>query len=97
MPSREQHMKADLKIGLDQSFPEVHQLLDQFAHYPDMEFLRRHRKFLHHKEGIEYVTMRWGVDAGRSAKQHVIDDCGHVPDASDYYDGTVDTFGFKIR
>lgn len=95
MPSREQHMKSDLKIGLSKSYPEVHGLLDQFAHYPDMEFLRRHRKFLHHREGIEYVGMRWGKEAEESAKQHVIDDCGHIPDAIDYYDGSVDQFGYK--
>lgn len=97
MPSREQHMRYDIeRAKLDKPYPEVHKLLDQFAHYPDMEFLRRHRKFLHHKEGIEYITMRWGKEAGKSAYQHVLDDCGHIPSASQYYDGTVDEFGGKI-
>jgi len=89
-------MAADtLHLKLSRAYPEVHQLLDQFAHYPDMEFLRRHRKFLHHVEGIEYVRMRWGEEAGRSAEQHVLDDCGHVPHAKDYYDGSLDEFGYK--
>lgn len=97
MPSREYHMNSDLEIGLDKSYPEVHGLLDQFAHYPDMKFLRKHRKFLHHEEGIEYVKMRWGGEAGKSARQHVLDDCGHVPLAVDYYTGAVDEFGGKRR
>jgi hypothetical protein len=96
MPSLKDHLLSDLNHGY-MAHPEVHHLLDQFAHYPDMEFLSRHRKFLHHKEGIEYVTMRWGEEAGKSAEQHVIDDCGHIPSAIDYYRGSVDNFGYKIK
>lgn len=94
MPSREFHLRRDREI-VGEEFDEVHKLLDQFAHYPDMRFLRRHRRFLHHHEGIEYVRMRWGDRAAQSAEQHVKDDCGHVPHAADYYDGTVDEFGGK--
>lgn len=97
MPSREEHMRNDLAIGLSKSYPYVHKLLDQFAHYPDMKFLRLHRRYLHHVEGIEYVRMRWGEEAGKSAEQHVLDDCGHIPHAIDYYRGSVDNFGYKIR
>ena len=94
MPSREYHLSQDWK-HFGQAFEEVHRVLDQFAHYPDMDFLRRHRKFLHHEEGIEYIRMRYGDLAGESAKQHVLDDCGHIPKAIHYYDGTVDEFGGK--
>lgn len=98
MPSNEDHCRYDIaRAKLSQSYPKIHRLLDQFAHYPDMEFLSRHRKFLHHAEGIEYVRMRYGEEAGKSAKQHVLDDCGHIPDAIDYYTGVVDNFGYKIR
>jgi len=97
VPSREEHMRRDLEIGLSQSYNEVHRILDQFSHYPDMKFLRLHRRYLHHEEGIEYITMRFGEEAGRSARQHVEDDCGHVPHAIDYYRGSVDNFGYKIR
>lgn len=97
MPSREEHCKIDEQEGLSRSYPEVHQLLDQFAHYPDMEFLSRHRKFLHHKEGIEYVRMRWGDEAGKSAELHVLADCEHIPDMVDYHNGKVDKFGYKKR
>jgi DNA-binding GntR family transcriptional regulator len=95
MSSREEHNLADLEIGLSRSYDEVHALLDQFSHYPNMEFLRRHRKFLHHEEGIEYVRMRWGEEAAKSARQHILDDCGHVPNAADYYTDKLDEFGGK--
>lgn len=98
MPSLEEHMLADIeKAGLKDAHPEVHNLLDQFAHYPDMKFLSKHRKFLHHEEGIEYIRMRWGEDAAKSATQHVIDDCGHVPRAVHYYNGIVDNFGYRNK
>jgi hypothetical protein len=93
MSKFEDHCARDLEIGLSQSYPEVHTLLDQFAHYPEMGFLRRHRKFLHHEQGIEYVTMRWGAEAGQAAWQHITDDCGHVPRAQDYYNRRVNDFG----
>jgi hypothetical protein len=92
MASEAEHCAED-RAFLGKEFPEVHQLLDQFAHFPDMKFLTRHRKFLHHYEGIAYVRMRWGDEARKSAEQHVIRDCGHIPYAIDYYDGSVDNFG----
>lgn len=92
MASREQHLTYDL-VKFGKEYPEVHRILDQFSHYPDMKFLKRHRKFLHHEEGIEYITLRYGVEAGASARLHVQVDCGHVPHAIDYYNGTVGMFG----
>jgi len=95
MPSREYHLSQDRK-HLGQEFDDVHRILDQFSHYPDYNFLRRHRKFLHHEEGVEYIRMRFGDLAAESAIQHIKDDCcGYVPKATDYYDGTVDEFGDK--
>lgn len=97
MPSLETHCEADvLHLKLSRSYPEVHGLLDQFAHYPDMDFLKEHRKFLHHREGIDYVRARYGEEAYEAAKQHVIDDCGHIPDMVDYHNGRVDNFGNKL-
>jgi hypothetical protein len=93
MPSRQYHLSQDRK-HLGKEFNEVHRILDQFSHYPNMAFLMRHRKFMHHEEGVEYIRMRFGDLAAESAIQHIKDDCnGYVPKATDYYDGTVDMFG----
>jgi hypothetical protein len=72
----------------------VNQEIDQFAHFPNMKFLRKHRKFLHHREGIEYFGLRYGRVGALAAVEHVKDDCdGYVPRAKDYYDRTVDEYG----
>ena len=92
MPSEAEHLKDDLRL-FGKGYPEVHRLLDQFANYPDMRFLRRHRKFLHHVEGIQYVRMRYGDEAGDAAEQHVLRDCGWVPKMVDYHNGVADEFG----
>jgi hypothetical protein len=95
MPSLKQHLDSDRNI-LGAEFPHVHKLLDQFAHYPDMKFLREHRKFLHHREGIEYIRMRFGPHDALSAKQHVLDDCGWVPNMVDYHNGNADNYGRQM-
>lgn len=90
----EDHVQRDKTVaGLRLGYPEVHLFMDQFAHWPDDRFLAEHRKFLHHEEGIAYVRMRWGEEAALAARQHVLDDCGHVPHAVDYYIGAVDNYG----
>lgn len=96
MPSEKEHVAKDRELFDGREYPEVHRLLDQFAHYPDMKFLVGHRKFLHHTEGIEYVRMRFGEEAGRAAEGHVLLDCGHIPDAIDYYNGTVGNYGERL-
>ena len=93
MPSEPEHLSIDRR-ELGHEFPEVHRTLDQFAHFPDGEFLQRHRKFLHHKEGIEYIRMRDGELAGLSAELHVMEDCGHIPNMEDYHNGNVDNYGY---
>jgi hypothetical protein len=95
-PGRQYHLKRDREL-FGQEFDEVHRILDQFAHYPKMEFLEQHRKFLHHYEGIQYIRMRFGNDAAAAAEQHVIDDCGHVPNAIEYYNGECNEWGEKAR
>lgn len=95
MPSLAEHNGKDLMEGRA-NWNEVHVILDQFAHYPDMKFLKRHRQFLHHVEGIAYIRARFGEEAGQAAEDHVRMDCGHVPHAVDYYIGVVDNYGHKI-
>ena len=95
MASRDEHCQECVeKLGAP--FNEIHQLLDQFAHYPDMAFLKEHRKFLHHQEGIAYFKARYGKQAGEAARLHILRDCGDIPKAVDYYNGTVDCFGRRL-
>lgn len=72
---------------------EVNVRIDQFAHFPRMELLSGHRKFLHHEAGIEYFTLVYGQIGGMAARQHIEEDCGHVPRMVDYHNGRVDGFG----
>jgi hypothetical protein len=72
---------------------EVNRRIDQFAHYPREDTVPRHRRFLHHAEGIDYFGRIYGEVGYRAAEHHVLLDCGHVPHAIDYYSGAVDEFG----
>lgn len=101
MSSFEEHVQECIdKLGSGEEaeavYREVNGRIDQFAHYPDYEFLKDHRKFLHHEEGIEYFKKRYGRLGGEAARLHVFRDCGGVPRMRDYADGTVDEFGEKI-
>ena len=98
-----EHVDAFFAARPDQDTPanrriveEVNRRIDQFAHYPRAETLVQHRRYLHHAEGIEYFALVYGIVGEAAARQHVIEDCGHVPHARDYYDGTVDEFGGKV-
>ena len=76
---------------------EVNYRMDQFAHWPDSASLAAHRKFLHHQEGIDYFTSRYGNVGGAAARLHVLRDCGHIPRAIDYYTGAVDEYGQRAK
>lgn len=93
MPSREYHLKRD-REAFGEEFDEVHRILDQFSHYPDQSFLKDHRKFLHHEEGVAYITKLLGETAGKAAKLHIRDDTGgNLPKAEDYYNGNCNNWG----
>lgn len=74
---------------------EVNSRIDQFAHFPNWDTLSVHRKFLHHKEGIEYFRKIYGEIGAKAAEMHIRQDCGHVPDMMEYVLGIVDEFGVK--
>lgn len=94
MPSLGEHLQIDRSLFNGREYPEVHKLLDQFAHFPHAEFLEHHRQFLHHKEGVEYIRKRWGEEAALAAKHHILADCENLPDAADYHTGRVDSYGY---
>ena len=85
------HPNADVRL-----VRLINKEIDQFAHFPNWETLQRHRKFLHHKEGIEYFGILYGEMGADIAKQHVLDDIGHIPEMIDYHIGVVDMFGRKL-
>ena len=92
MSSFEEHcQECQQKLG--DRCEEVNRRIDQFAHYPNMAFLSQHRQFLHHAEGIAYFTRAYGKRGGEAARLHVLRDCGQIPRAQDYCDGTVDCYG----
>lgn len=74
---------------------KVNARMDQFAHFPDPWFLARHRRFLHHREGVEYFGRKYGRIGHLTALLHVVMDCGHVPNAADYGTERVDQFGCR--
>lgn len=59
-------------ILFGERFEEVHKWLDEFAGKPGIGM--QHRKFRHHKKGIEEVAKKWGADAAEAAEQHIISD-----------------------
>ena len=74
----------------------VNRKIDQFAHFPNLKTLERHRKFLHHREGIEYFNTIYGNVGRMAAEQHVLEDCdGYIPTAIEYYIDMVDEYGCR--
>ena len=74
-------------------YAAVNTLIDQFAHFPDMDCLRQHRQFLHHKEGIAYFRRRFGPLGEQAARLHVLSDCGWIPSMADYHNGRANEVG----
>lgn len=96
----EDHVKSFMHKypDADKSVVEkVNREIDQFAHFPNYDTLSRHRKFLHHKEGIEYFGLVYGDVGSLAAREHILQDCGHVPDMADYILGGVDEYGNRSK
>jgi hypothetical protein len=43
-----------------------------------------HRKLRHHAHGIQLAQQLFGIEGAKAAIVHVVRDCGHVPNDSDY-------------
>ncbi len=70
---------------LGQPFREVHLWLDEFARKYSHENKYKHRKFRHHKEGIEEARKLFGDAGAKAAELHILsDNRGWIPDKSDY-------------
>ena len=74
--NRKAHCKECLeKMGND--WNKVHQWLDCTArdYFPWMG----HRQIRHHSGGVEQVRKKWGDEAAKAARLHIIFDLGYVP------------------
>lgn len=94
----EKHVESFMSANPDANIitvEKVNREIDQFAHFPNLVTLERHRKFLHHKEGIEYFGIVYGQVGADAARMHVMQDCGHIPDMADYAYGYVDSYGMR--
>lgn len=70
---------------LSQPFREVNLWLDEFARNYSPHERYKHRKFRHHKEGIEEARRLFGDEGARAAELHILsDNGGWIPNKSDY-------------
>jgi hypothetical protein len=90
MSSRKDH-NADCQKILGQECNEVNAWLDDAFR----KFGPRHRFVKHHWEGVAKAEELFGETGKQAAIIHILRDCGHIPSAKDYEDGTVDVLGFK--
>jgi hypothetical protein len=88
--SLEKHKEDCLKwIGAD--FESVHEWLDEFL----AVYGPGHRKFRHHREGIEEARRLFGDEGAAAATLHILRDCRNIPKEGDYESGTVDALGLR--
>jgi hypothetical protein len=92
LPPLAQH-KLDCLHWLGTDFENVHVWLDEYMSTAGA----RHRKFRHHREGIEQARTLFGQQADLAATIHILRDCRNIPKMQDYEDGTVDVLGLRAK
>ncbi len=66
-------------------YEEIHKWLDEFAKMYPHDKMYKHRKFRHHKEGIEEARRKFGDIGALVAEQHIkLDNEGWIPEKKDY-------------
>lgn len=90
MASLEQH-KGDCVRWLGSECEQVNRWMDEYFAIHGAS----HRKFRHHKDGIEDAKRLFGDIGAAAALIHVLRDCRHVPSAQDYAAGIVDALGLR--
>lgn len=80
----EEHCQRSLQL-FGNRYEEVHKWLDEYAtNYPHSE-MYKHRKYRHHKEGVEEARERFGELEAKAAEDHIRCDCeGELPTKEDY-------------
>jgi hypothetical protein len=92
MASLSQHNK-DCSRFLGESFEDVNKWIDEYFSL----YGPTHRKFRHHREGIEEARELFGERAATAAAIHILRDCRHIPRKQDYELGYVDPLGLKAN
>ena len=90
MASFAQHTQ-DCRRFLGADFAEVNRWIDQYFE----TYGPSHRKFLHHREGVEQAREIFGDSGAIAAAIHILRDCRHIPSKQDYDLGYVDALGLK--
>ncbi len=70
----EEHEKESIQY-FGKPYTEIHNFLDQFYRHTGA----KHRKYYHHLAGLKIIKKRFGEDAVKVAKKHIISDlesCG---------------------
>ena len=67
--------------ALGKPYTEVHDFLDQYSE----RFPREQRKVYHHRQGLARVAERFGAEAAKAARIHVVEDVGFVPEDHTYF------------
>jgi hypothetical protein len=58
-------------------YEEVHRWLDGLA-FKEGKLDLNHRRHRHHAEGIKEIARMYGDKAAKAARQHILDDEGHI-------------------
>jgi hypothetical protein len=71
----EKHCAHCIEV-LGEPFEEVNLWMDYFHRHPPegQKYASKHRRYRHHKAGIEQVRAIWGDRAAEAAKLHMLDD-----------------------
>lgn len=67
-----EHHCRETQLALGDRFEAVHLWLDEFFLSP--KFGTRHRRLRHHEDGINEVAKRFGFEAAKAARIHILTD-----------------------
>lgn len=90
MASLQHHIDDCIKF-LGEPFDNVNRWIDELFR----QYGPTHRRFRHHREGIEEARHLFGDRGALAAAVHVLRDCRHIPRQQDYELGYVDALGLK--
>jgi len=75
---KEEHMKKAVELT-GKPYEEVHIWLDEMFKW----FGGQHRRIRHNKNGVDYIKKKYGKEAAKVARQHLLDDGIYLPPEED--------------